>query len=433
MDGSIRPIGLAGHNSSPLSVQGLHVPASLMRPPPLFLRAAAAAACNPSMERGYPRTPKCARCRNHGVVSALKGHKRFCRWRDCVCAKCTLIAERQRVMAAQVALRRQQAQEESEARELQFMYTGSGAGETGLHIASPGLPGSINTASKTSTYDVLGIEDHKDDEKRTKYNFGFIGRPVYAPHLASLPSPLAKNDTSPSLEKARAALDKESGSQSPAFDQMSDHIESPRSLSSSELESGSESERPKEYPTLEITAPGCASKDRDPTDVMTKIFPHHKRDTLESVVKTCKGDIVKAIELVLSSKENKCNLDGVDLSTSVPSHTTRPTFGLQGALGSLGTKSAFSALAPPAPVAAESMYGLSPRFGISPLRVAYSAAGGGIPNFMSPYVTSGLMPAFPFRSPLDYSFPGMMRDLSYLHSKDSLCSTSPYSRLSDDK
>ncbi|KAL6118628.1 dmrta1 [Pungitius sinensis] len=423
MDSRITPLGSPGHSANPLG--GLHVPPSLLRPPPLFFRG-----CNPVLERGYPRTPKCARCRNHGVVSALKGHKRFCRWRDCVCAKCTLIAERQRVMAAQVALRRQQAQEESEARELRFMYPGSGsAGDTGIPAASPvGFPGPAGQSSNpaAASCDVFGAETQKQEDKLSKYSFynGFMGRPLFAPHTARLPSPMDKKDLSPNKDIA-TSFSGDRASPSPVFDQHSDQVESPeRSLSSSDPESGTESDKPKD----------CRSPNRDPTDIMAKIFPHQKRDTLESMVRTCKGDIVRSIELVLSSKENQ--MDSDSLSPSNHPSALWHSVGMPGALGGLGNKSAFSPLHMPPPAAGGGgLYGLNPRLGVSPLRLAYSSANGGMAGFMSPYMTSGLMPVFPLRPPLDsYSFPGMMRDLSYLQSKESLCgSAGLYSRLNSEK
>lgn len=243
-----------------------------------------------------------------------------------------------------------------------------------------------------------------------------MGRPLFAPHAAQLPSPGDKKDPSPS----RDPCTDDSASPSPGFDPA----ESPqRSPSPSDPESGSESERPKGCPSLD------RDRDRDPADIMAKIFPHQKRDALESMVRTCKGDIVRSIELALGSRDGRTDPDG----GAAHPHAARPPGGAPGALGS---KSAFSPLhMPPMAAGGDGLYGLGPRFGVSPLRLAYSSAGGGgVAGFMSPYVTSGLMPVFPLRPPLDsYSFPGMIRDLSYLQSKESLCSTGLYTRLSSEK
>ncbi|XP_043917209.1 doublesex- and mab-3-related transcription factor A1 [Protopterus annectens] len=437
MDTSSRPIT----SNNPIHIQqalsGVPMPNSLLRPPGLLLRAAAAAAaCSPaSLDRCYPRTPKCARCRNHGVVSALKGHKRFCRWRDCLCAKCTLIAERQRVMAAQVALRRQQAQEETEARELQLLY--GVAGESG--VGQP-ASGHQESASGTGGYGLFpGLSPREQSQPKSDAQAATTGDPsqnydVYfrslfgrPPILSSVSLQPAAPTHSPGSESTITNLEDNLSAENKAVSndqchadtkQASDGPESPRSVSSSDSESGNENERTKCcLPAPKSSLPGLSSRNRDPVEMLMKVFPTYRRELLESLLQSFKGDVVQVIEHVLNGKEPRG--DGKEMvPPSLPesNNSLRPVqLGL--AFGSLTSKSAFSPLSNSTSFD-HNLYGLTSRLGINPLRLAYATPGRGIPGFISPYIATSLMPAVPFRPPLDYAFSGTVRDFPYLSSKD---------------
>ncbi|KAK5971242.1 DM DNA binding domain protein [Trichostrongylus colubriformis] len=61
-----------------------------------------------AMTHCLERVPNCQKCGQHGQKSRLKGHKRLCPFKDCPCAKCQVVSERQKLMADQIKIRRRQ-------------------------------------------------------------------------------------------------------------------------------------------------------------------------------------------------------------------------------------------------------------------------------------------------------------------------------------
>ncbi|KAJ8380515.1 hypothetical protein SKAU_G00012930 [Synaphobranchus kaupii] len=246
------------------------------------------------------RTPKCARCRNHGVLSWLKGHKRYCRFKDCTCEKCILIIERQRVMAAQVALRRQQANESLESLIPESLRTlpsitvpGSGdsnqgapprMGELDLRWSAeqPGNTQSAVDASEDLSEEQSGTENggSNSDKEQDQASSPEGPKPnaCYSPEAPDAP---------PALEEGRYGLSKSAGD--PEAKGESPKYPGEQNLLIEGL-SGS------------VSLPFNLKANRPPLEVLKKIFPAHKPPVLELILKGCGGDLVGAIEVLLSSR-----------------------------------------------------------------------------------------------------------------------------------
>ncbi|AWP07630.1 Doublesex and mab-3-related transcription factor 3 [Scophthalmus maximus] len=258
------------------------------------------------------RTPKCARCRNHGVLSWLKGHKRYCRFKDCTCEKCILIIERQRVMAAQVALRRQQANESLESLIPESLRVLPGIGMAGAGEGNRGTPPSSEElelrwssteAAQAGAQTCTEPADEGPEEASGGENGGSSSEreqdPVSSPEASSKttacyspepPEPPGHHaDSESRYSLPKAAENREAKTESPPHNKHPGVSPAEQGVLIEGL-AGS------------INLPFSLRANRPPLDVLKKIFPAHKPPVLELILRGCGGDLVGAIEMLLSSR-----------------------------------------------------------------------------------------------------------------------------------
>ncbi|XP_038659883.1 doublesex- and mab-3-related transcription factor 3a isoform X1 [Scyliorhinus canicula] len=241
------------------------------------------------------RTPKCARCRNHGVLSWLKGHKRYCRFKDCTCEKCILIIERQRVMAAQVALRRQQANECMGSLIPDSIRAVQG-------IAAAAAPAQCRQPA------AKGWQQEQPDsalQARPDTSEERLDSQVADETVESYSDKESGQTNSPDLAKGKNCYTAESPEMA-----VIDEERFPVEKSDNGLETAPESSKLNldqnqllmESLSGTVSIPFSLKGNRPPIEVLKKIFPNHKATVLELILKGCGGDLVGAIEILLSSR-----------------------------------------------------------------------------------------------------------------------------------
>lgn len=226
--------------------------------------------------------------------------------------------------------------------------------------------------------------------------------------------------------------DSESFISSPVSKPLKDGEDTPGSVSSLGSDSGSETDKDEHEPSPS----SAASRHMNAIDILTRVFPSHKRSVLELVLQGCGKDVVQAIEQILNNGgahapskaapgEERWTAERMlqsaqqtpPAAAAAAAAPTRPM--LAGAM-TLSNRSAFSPLQPNAPHfgADPGTYPLGTHLGLNPLRLAYSAHSRGL-AFMTPYSTTGLVPTLGFRPPMDYAFSDLIRDRTMLHKEQS--------------